>query len=43
VLDQLEELVRFMFIILGALLQLMIACYSGQKLMDESQNIFHRA
>ncbi|XP_018367372.1 PREDICTED: odorant receptor 9a-like [Trachymyrmex cornetzi] len=27
---------------MGALLQLMIVCYSGQKLMDESQNIFHR-
>ncbi|KAG5318237.1 ORCO protein, partial [Pseudoatta argentina] len=43
VLDQLEELIRFTFIIMGALLQLMIVCYSGQKLMDESQNIFHRA
>ncbi|KYN16798.1 hypothetical protein ALC57_10995 [Trachymyrmex cornetzi] len=42
VLDQLEELIRFTFIIMGALLQLMIVCYSGQKLMDESQNIFHR-
>ncbi|KAG5330349.1 OR22C protein, partial [Acromyrmex charruanus] len=43
VLDQLEELIRFTFIIMGALLQLMIVCYSGQKLMDESQNIFHQA
>ncbi|XP_070165311.1 odorant receptor Or2-like isoform X1 [Polyergus mexicanus] len=43
VLDQMEEMIRFTFIIMGALLQLMIACYSGQKLMDESQNIFHRA
>ncbi|KAL6427566.1 hypothetical protein ACFW04_008805 [Cataglyphis niger] len=33
---------QFTFIIMGALLQLMIACYSGQKLMDESQNIFHQ-
>ncbi|XP_011333437.1 odorant receptor 4 isoform X1 [Ooceraea biroi] len=43
VLDQLEEMIRFTFIIVGALLQLMIVCYSGQKLMDESQNIFHQA
>ncbi|XP_071553985.1 odorant receptor Or2-like [Temnothorax nylanderi] len=43
VLDQLEEMARFTFIIMGALLQLMIMCYSGQKLMDESQNVFHRA
>ncbi|KAL6266262.1 hypothetical protein P5V15_003122 [Pogonomyrmex californicus] len=43
VLDQLEEMIRFTFIIMGALLQLIIVCYSGQKLMDESQNIFHRA
>ncbi|KAL6445882.1 hypothetical protein ACFW04_000934 [Cataglyphis niger] len=40
VLDQLEEIVRFMFIIMGALLILLIMCYSGQRLMDESQNIF---
>ncbi|XP_036140183.1 odorant receptor 67a-like [Monomorium pharaonis] len=25
------------------LMQLMIVCYSGQKLMDKSQNIFYRA
>nr|XP_012226909.1 PREDICTED: odorant receptor 67a-like [Linepithema humile] len=34
---------RFATIIMGALLQLMIMCYSGQKLIDESQNIFYRA
>jgi len=43
VLDQLEEMIRFTFIIMGALLQLMIMCYSGQKLIDESQNVFYRA
>ncbi|KAF3054548.1 Odorant receptor 221 [Nylanderia fulva] len=43
VLNQMEEMIRFTFIIMGALLQLMIMCYSGQKLMDESQNIFYRA
>ncbi|XP_070165314.1 odorant receptor 63a-like [Polyergus mexicanus] len=43
VLDQMEEMIRFTFIIMGALLQLMIMCYSGQKLIDESQNIFYRA
>ncbi|XP_070165316.1 odorant receptor Or2-like [Polyergus mexicanus] len=42
VLDQVGEMIRFTFIIMGALLQLMILCYSGQKLMNESQNIFHR-
>ncbi|XP_077266646.1 odorant receptor Or2-like [Temnothorax americanus] len=43
VLDQLQELLRYMFIVMGALIQLIIVCYSGQKLMDESQNIFYRA
>ncbi|XP_014488824.1 PREDICTED: LOW QUALITY PROTEIN: uncharacterized protein LOC106751997 [Dinoponera quadriceps] len=43
VLDQAEEMFRFTCIIMGALLQLMIMCYSGQKLIDESQNVFHRA
>ncbi|XP_072751606.1 odorant receptor 13a-like isoform X2 [Anoplolepis gracilipes] len=43
VLNQMEEMIRFTFIIMGALLQLMIMCYSGQKLIDESQNIFYRA
>ncbi|CAL1673765.1 unnamed protein product [Lasius platythorax] len=43
VLDQLGEIARFMFIIVGALLTLLIVCYSGQKLMDESQNVFHQA
>ncbi|XP_029670709.1 odorant receptor Or2-like [Formica exsecta] len=43
VLDQWEEIARFMFIIMGALMTLLIACYSGQKLMDESQNIFFQA
>jgi len=43
VLNQLEEMTRFMFIIMGALLTLMIVCYSGQRLMDESQNVFHQA
>ncbi|KAL0117352.1 hypothetical protein PUN28_010301 [Cardiocondyla obscurior] len=43
VLDQIEELIRFFFIITGAMLHLIIVCYTGQKLMDESENIFHRA
>ncbi|XP_025075622.1 odorant receptor 9a-like [Pogonomyrmex barbatus] len=43
VLNQLEETTRFMFIIMGALMTLMIVCYSGQRLMDESQNVFYRA
>ncbi|XP_050449388.1 odorant receptor 63a-like [Cataglyphis hispanica] len=43
VLDQLKEVARFMFIIMAALLVLLTVCYSGQKLMDESQNIFYQA
>ncbi|XP_029670662.1 odorant receptor 67a-like [Formica exsecta] len=43
VLDQLEEIARFMFIIMGALVILLIVCYSGQKLIDESQNVFYQA
>ncbi|KAH0952954.1 Or9e8 [Eciton burchellii] len=43
VLDQVEEMIRFIFIIMGALMTLMIACYSSQRLMDESQNVFYRA
>lgn len=39
-LGELEEVMRFSFIIIGMLTQLMIICYSGQKLIDESQNIF---
>ncbi|XP_011871675.1 PREDICTED: uncharacterized protein LOC105564129 isoform X3 [Vollenhovia emeryi] len=40
--DQLSELVRSMSIMTGALVTILIICYSGQKLMDESENIFHR-
>ncbi|KAH0952955.1 Or9e9 [Eciton burchellii] len=43
VLDQLQEMIRFIFIIMGALMTLIIVCYSSQKLMDESQNVFYRA
>ncbi|XP_011159798.3 odorant receptor 63a isoform X2 [Solenopsis invicta] len=42
VLDQLQEVIRFSFVIVTMLIQLMIGCYSGQKLMDESQNIFYQ-
>ncbi|XP_024884868.1 odorant receptor 63a-like isoform X1 [Temnothorax curvispinosus] len=43
VLNQLEEVMRFGLVIIGMLMQLLILCYSGQKLMDESQNVFYRA
>ncbi|KAL0117364.1 hypothetical protein PUN28_010303 [Cardiocondyla obscurior] len=43
VLDQIGELIKFAFIIMGAMLHLIIVCYTGQKLMNESENIFHRA
>ncbi|XP_020295042.1 uncharacterized protein LOC109860396 [Pseudomyrmex gracilis] len=39
VLDQLGEAIRFAFIIVGALLTVLIPCYSGQRLIDESQNV----
>ncbi|XP_025986249.1 odorant receptor 63a [Solenopsis invicta] len=42
VLDELQEMIRFGFIIIGMLTQLLIICYSGQKLMDESQNVFYQ-
>ncbi|XP_077266615.1 uncharacterized protein LOC143899819 isoform X2 [Temnothorax americanus] len=43
VLHQLKELMKFAFIIVGLLVTLMIVCYSSQRLMDESQNIFYQA
>ncbi|XP_011871683.1 PREDICTED: odorant receptor 67a-like [Vollenhovia emeryi] len=43
VLHQLKVLIKFVFIIFGLLVTLMIVCYSGQKLIDESQNIFYQA
>ncbi|XP_067205817.1 odorant receptor 63a [Linepithema humile] len=43
VLDQLEGVIRYIFVIIAILIQLMISCYSGQKLRDESQNVFYRA
>ncbi|XP_025263969.1 odorant receptor 63a-like isoform X1 [Camponotus floridanus] len=42
VLDQLGEVARFAFIIIGAFFSMLIVCYSGQKLMDESQNVFYQ-
>ncbi|XP_011872700.1 PREDICTED: odorant receptor 49a-like isoform X2 [Vollenhovia emeryi] len=43
VLNQVEEVIKFMFIFTACLVTLMIVSYSGQRLIDESQNIFHRA
>ncbi|KAG5333699.1 OR10A protein, partial [Acromyrmex charruanus] len=43
VLDQAGEVIKFIFIFTACLITLMIVCYSGQRLMDESQSIFHRA
>ncbi|XP_025074653.1 odorant receptor Or2-like [Pogonomyrmex barbatus] len=42
VLDQLEEAIRYSFGIIGMLVQLLVLCYFGQMLIDESQNVFHR-
>ncbi|XP_026826858.1 odorant receptor 67a isoform X4 [Ooceraea biroi] len=43
VLDQVEEVIRFAFLIIGASMILLLVCYPCQRLMDESQNVFHRA
>jgi len=36
-----ETLIKFMLVFIATLFGLMITCYSGQKIMDESQNIFY--
>ncbi|XP_028045642.1 odorant receptor 67a isoform X2 [Monomorium pharaonis] len=43
VINQLSEVTRSVFILTGSLVCLMVVCYSGQRIMDESQNIFYRA
>ncbi|XP_019698866.2 odorant receptor 63a-like isoform X2 [Harpegnathos saltator] len=43
ILDQTKDTVRYSFIIVTMLIQLLIVCYCGQKLMDESQEVVHRA
>ncbi|KAL6262945.1 hypothetical protein P5V15_005733 [Pogonomyrmex californicus] len=43
VLDQLQEAIKFIFIVIALLVTLMIISYSGQRIMDESQDIFYRA
>jgi len=34
-------LVKFILVFITTLFGLMITCYSGQRIMDESQNISH--
>ncbi|XP_071626832.1 odorant receptor 67a-like [Temnothorax longispinosus] len=41
-LNQLEEVIRFSIVIIGMLLQLMVLCYPGQQLLNESQNVFYQ-
>nr|XP_012226904.1 PREDICTED: odorant receptor 67c-like [Linepithema humile] len=43
VLDRVREVMRYTFVAIGILIQLLMLCYSGQKLRDESQNVFYRA
>ncbi|XP_067205825.1 odorant receptor 63a-like [Linepithema humile] len=43
ILDRFGNVLRYMFVVVAMLVQLIILCYSGQKLRDESQNVFHRA
>ncbi|XP_011871689.1 PREDICTED: uncharacterized protein LOC105564135 isoform X2 [Vollenhovia emeryi] len=42
-LNQVEEVVKYIGIFLAGLIALMIVSYSGQRLMDESQSIFRQA
>ncbi|XP_018394753.1 PREDICTED: uncharacterized protein LOC108773442 [Cyphomyrmex costatus] len=43
VLDQVGTLAKFVLVFLSTLFALIIICYSGQRIMDESQNVFHGA
>ncbi|KAG5330351.1 OR67A protein, partial [Acromyrmex charruanus] len=42
IFDQFEELLKYIIVIIGSILQLVILCYPGQKLLDESQNVFYQ-
>ncbi|XP_071641862.1 putative odorant receptor 85d isoform X2 [Temnothorax longispinosus] len=41
ILDQLETVIKFVLILMVSLSSLLITCYSGQRIVDESQNIFY--
>ncbi|KAG5318239.1 OR2A protein, partial [Pseudoatta argentina] len=41
-LDEFEQLLQYIVITIGTLLLLIILCYPGQKLLDESQNVFYQ-
>ncbi|XP_071625439.1 uncharacterized protein [Temnothorax longispinosus] len=43
ILDQLETVIKFVLLLMVSLFSLLITCYSGQRIMDESQNIFYGA
>ncbi|XP_071625426.1 uncharacterized protein [Temnothorax longispinosus] len=43
ILDQLGTVIKFVLILMVSLSSLLITCYSGQRIMDESQNIFYGA
>ncbi|XP_039312789.1 odorant receptor 63a [Solenopsis invicta] len=43
VLEQMTEAIKFVTLLIAVLVALLIICYSGQRLMDESQSIFYRA
>ncbi|EGI65948.1 Putative odorant receptor 67a, partial [Acromyrmex echinatior] len=42
IFDQFEELLKYIIVIIGLILQLMILCYPNQKLLDENQNVFYQ-
>ncbi|XP_039308009.1 odorant receptor 63a-like isoform X2 [Solenopsis invicta] len=42
VLDQLENVIKNGVLIVGILLQLLLICYPGQKLLDETENVFYK-
>ncbi|XP_071625432.1 uncharacterized protein [Temnothorax longispinosus] len=43
VLDKLEAVIKLVIIFVGCIGSVLITCYCGQRIMDESQNIFHGA
>ncbi|XP_011871687.1 PREDICTED: odorant receptor 10a-like [Vollenhovia emeryi] len=43
VTNQVRVLLKLAFLFMALLCTLMITCYSGQTIMDESQNVFHGA
>ncbi|KAL0114189.1 hypothetical protein PUN28_011483 [Cardiocondyla obscurior] len=43
VLNQFRILIKFLLVLITTLFALIVVCYSGQRIMDESQKIFYEA